>query len=45
MLMVNKLSTTKLAVCPNGATFSAWTPKKEAWNNAVIGVKFSNIVH
>ena len=32
----------KLAVCPNGATSSAWTSKKDAWNNAVIGVKFSN---
>jgi len=32
----------KLAVCPNGAASSAWTPKKDAWNNAVIGVKFSN---
>jgi transposase len=32
----------KLAVYPNGATSSAWTPKKDAWNNAVIGVKFSN---
>ena len=32
----------KLAICPNGATSSAWTPKKDAWNNAVIGVKFSN---
>ena len=32
----------KLAICPNGATSSAWTPKKDAWDNDVIGVKFSN---
>ena len=32
----------KQAVCPNGAPSSAWTAKKDAWNNDVIGVKFSN---
>jgi transposase len=32
----------KQAICPNGATSSAWTPKKDAWDNAVIGVKFLN---
>ena len=32
----------KQATCPNGAISSAWTSKKDAWDNAVISVKFSN---
>jgi len=30
------------ATCPNEAISSSWTSKKDAWDNDVIGVKFSN---